>query len=381
MKVLFVTNFMPHYRKPLFELMARRWDVDFLFFSDGREWYWKSGTSSLGNLRAQQLPGFWMGGTRICPTLAWHVAGRRYDVVVKCINGKFALPVTFLLAKLRRKPFILWTGLWRHPTTKVQNRTARLVRRIYRGSSAIVTYGRHVARYVIGEGVDPDRVFVARQCVDLTLFTRKPTAAGGDPGSALEPPGPCTILYVGRLEPWKGPKILMEALHLLNFRSIDFRCLFVGDGSLRDELPTLADDAGLGTRVEFAGSLPNASLAGNYQAATVCVIPSIETSSFSEPWSLAANEAMAARALVVCSDVVGAAQDGLVEHEASGLVFPAGDAEALASHLFEALSKPEWRQRMVDEAARRVADYTFESAVQGFELAIEAATGRSPSNE
>lgn len=50
------------------------------------------------------------------------------------------------------------------------------------------------------------------------------------------PPGPTTILSVGRLVPFKGFEILLEACAELDRRNFDFRCQIVGDGPLRQKM-------------------------------------------------------------------------------------------------------------------------------------------------
>ena len=47
MRVAFITNLAPHYRRPLYERLARRHEVDYFFFSMEGEWYFNS------NLRHQ----------------------------------------------------------------------------------------------------------------------------------------------------------------------------------------------------------------------------------------------------------------------------------------------------------------------------------------
>ena len=39
---------------------------------------------------------------------------RRYDAVVKCLNGKLMLPLPSAPPR-PRLPFVLWTGMWHHP--------------------------------------------------------------------------------------------------------------------------------------------------------------------------------------------------------------------------------------------------------------------------
>ena len=56
------------------------------------------------------------------------------------------------------------------------------------------------------------------------------------------------------------------------------------------------------------------------------VLPSVPTRDFREPWGLVVNEAFNQGVPVIATDAVGAVAGGLVRHERTGLVVPAGDA-------------------------------------------------------
>lgn len=167
MKIAFVTNICSHYRIKTFETLARYHDIDFYFFSDGGEWYWQRqhGVHS-GNFIYKYLSGFQIGLTRVTPKLSWYLLHGHYDMYIKCINGRFALPVTFLIARLRKKPFVLWTGVWMRLQTLFHRFTWPLTRYIYHNADALVVYGEHVKRYLISEKVVAERIFVAAQAID-----------------------------------------------------------------------------------------------------------------------------------------------------------------------------------------------------------------------
>jgi hypothetical protein len=94
------------------------------------------------------------------------------EVNIKCINGRFALPVTFLISKLKRTPFILWTGIWSDIETPAHRLFFPLTRFILRHSDAIVVYGDHVKQYVASLGVDDKKIFIAHHAVDNDAFSR-----------------------------------------------------------------------------------------------------------------------------------------------------------------------------------------------------------------
>src|SRR5262249_13195065 len=94
----------------------------------------------------------------------------------------------------------------------------------------------------------------------------------------------------------------------------------------------------------FAGLLPREQVVRAYGRAAACVFPA--------PWDnfpYTCCEAMAAGASVVAGDNTGMAE--MIADGQSGLLFPSGDAAALASALRRVLTDPGLRQRL-GEAAR-----------------------------
>jgi glycosyltransferase involved in cell wall biosynthesis len=355
---------LTHYRLPLYEELQHHLTLELIFFSDGQEWYWQQtevpSSESLQN--ARWLKGWWIGRTRIVPGLVFAVWRSRADVIIKDPTGKFALPVTYLIARLRRKPFVFWASLSEHPSTFIHRFTRPLMRFLYKHSDAIVTYGRHVSRYVIKEGAAPSRVLEAPQAVRSSL---------GPPPNEDRWQQPLQLLYVGRLETWKGPQILLDALARLETH--DWSLRVAGRGSEEAVLRAQATHLGIAGRVEFLGHVPNRSLSALYESSAVLIVPSIRTAIVTEVWALVVNEAMQAGTLVVASDCIGAVQDGLVEDGYSGLTFRTGDAASLAERL-ATLTDPVHAQglrKMAATGQQEISRYSFAEAAKSF---VTAAT-------
>jgi glycosyltransferase involved in cell wall biosynthesis len=104
----------------------------------------------------------------------------------------------------------------------------------------------------------------------------------------------------------------------------------------------------------------------------VLVLPSDE----GETWGLVVNEAMLCGLPVVVSDRVGCGPD-LVRDGETGLRYPCGDVEALASALAVLAADPEGRARRGRAAQELVAQYSIARAVEGTARAVEAVA-RTP---
>jgi glycosyltransferase involved in cell wall biosynthesis len=360
-RIAFIDYFATHYRRRLYEELARRMDADFYFFADERERYWnrKIPLVDAGEFRRLDLRRYRIAGQAVMPGLALRLHPGRYDAVIKSLNGKLMLPLVYGTSRVRRLPFVLWTGMWHHPSTRVHQATRPLTERIYHGAEAIVAYGEHVKRFLVDSaGVDAGKVFVAGQAVEPERFT------------AVEPvrDGTAEVLFVGQFEERKGLTYLLDAFAALDEPTARLR--LVGNGSLEAEV---ARRAATDSRLEVVGYLPQDALPGVLGTARCLVLPSITTALDKEPWGLVVNEAMHAGVPVIATDGVGAAAGGLVEHDRNGLVVPERDVPALATALRRLTSDPALAATMGERARDDVARFNHRAMADAFEAAVEHA--------
>ncbi len=376
MRVTFVTNLCPHYRVRTFETLAACHSVTYYFFSAGEEWYWQQQHGSrTGNFSYEYLRGIRLGRTRITPTLVSKLLLKPSDVFVKCINGRFALPVTYLIARLRKKPFVLWTGIWTTLQTPFHRLVFPLTRYIYRHADAVVVYGEHVKRYLLSQGVAENKIFVAPHAVDNPKYSKE--VSEGERQQLRNKlgigPDQRVVLYVGRLEPNKGLQYLVDAFQRLKADNVIL--LFAGEGAEKHRLQERIAELEMTQKVRFANYVPPEETLPYYALAYVLVLPSITTTIGKETWGLVVNEAMNQGCPVVTTDAVGAAAGGLVQDGINGLVVPERDPEALKAALQRLLDQPDQRLRMSQNSRDTVAGWDNENMVLGFRKALEHAMG------
>jgi colanic acid/amylovoran biosynthesis glycosyltransferase len=157
--------------------------------------------------------------------------------------------------------------------------------------------------------------------------------------------GPFRILCVGRLEPVKGQRYLVEACRLLLAEGLEFSCELIGDGPERARLTALVETYGLDQRIYLAGARTHDYVASAMQNADVVVCPSVVTTDGRrEGIPVVLMEALASETAVVASEISGIPE--LVENELTGLLVAAGSAEEIASGLRRLAADPDLRARL-----------------------------------
>jgi glycosyltransferase involved in cell wall biosynthesis len=159
------------------------------------------------------------------------------------------------------------------------------------------------------------------------------------------------ILYVGMLEPHKGPQTLLEAFSASRTEH-EFELCMIGQGSLSEVLAKTIRRKKLGDRVRLLGSISRNELLSMRQQATAQVVPS----EWFENSPLTAIEAMAAGIPLIGSDIGGLTE--ILTRENGATMFPPGDSGRLATMLAHL-----WRTRETANdrgiASRRAYERAF----------------------
>jgi phosphatidylinositol alpha-mannosyltransferase len=149
------------------------------------------------------------------------------------------------------------------------------------------------------------------------------------------------VLFVGALDRahhFKGADRLVRAfVQLRDRRSI---LLVVGEGELRPGLERLAGELGVADRTRFVGKVSNSDLAPFYNAADLCVLPSVPPESF----GLVLIEAMASGRPVVAHNIPGVRT--LVRSGVDGFLAQPGNLADLVEKIDHLVDDPELRRRM-----------------------------------
>ncbi|KZC94865.1 MULTISPECIES: glycosyltransferase [Clavibacter] len=306
--VVWVTNLAPPYRVPVWDALAREVDLEvWLLETDER-------LRSDDNNRGDD----WTAGDRAAAYRTRFLPNR----VVRRGEARHYVTGWLPRSSLRGKDAILIGG-WDSPAYWVASWSAKLagVRRVgfyeshrlsqqhhggvvarvrrafFRSMDEIVVPGIAAWEGLVAEGIDPQRIRVGFNAVDVEGIHARTRAARLAAGRPTGPVG-SRLLCVGQLIPRKNVLSLIEALAAPELAACTLTV--VGAGPEREALEGRAEELGLGSRITFAGYVPVADLPEQFARHDVLVHPALQ-----EVWGLTVNEALAAGLTVVVGEHAG----------------------------------------------------------------------------
>ena len=210
---------------------------------------------------------------------------------------------------------------------------------------------------LISRGFDPDKLFTIYNGIDFTPRTPamdrqaywKSVGLEADAGSVV-------VGIAARLNPVKDIATLVRGFARAHAQCPALRLLIAGDGEQMEMLKNLARELGVERQVCFAGWVSDTD--SFYNAIDINTLTSL-----SETFPYSLTEGARAALPTVASRVGGVPY--LIEHGIHGLLFEAGDAEALARHLVTLAQDPELRRHMGHRLYQRARkDYSLESTLR-----------------
>ncbi len=363
------------YRVPFFKALAQLYDLT-IFFTDASSVEGLQGVKyevlnrSLKNLS----PISFLQGDAFAPGLLFRLIIRDYDVAV---GGMFDA-ATFFIAKIRGKPFILWSETWH--LSERESFAFRLLRPFFKfllsHSDAVLVPSQMHKDEAISLGAGATRTFIMPNVSNIGV-TSSDYGKMEELRSKLTQYNKKGILYVGRLDELKGVRYLIAAFSKLAAEGNETSLVCVGDGPSREELELLCEELHVDGLVHFVGWVDpeirrNKYLVPYYLLCDVCVVPSTFLRGKPDACPLVVNEAMACGKAVIATTAVGCAYD-LIRNGVNGFIVPEKDSAALFTAMKAVLADPVTAKAM-GEASKKVieAGFTYDHMVSGFQSAINS---------
>lgn len=276
---------------------------------------------------------------------------------------KFAIPLAHTMHTMARvKNMNLAEGEMPEPMIRVQGETQVVAA----ANALIANTDAEAASLVSLYEACPDNVSVVSPGVDLYTFT--PGTGRKIARDAVGLPQDAHVLaFVGRIQPHKGPEVLIRAVAEMLSHSPHLRPKLItvimggASGSGVGEVERLKDLTswlGINDVVRFIDPVPRAELPQWYRAADLVCVPS-----YSESFGLVALEAQACGTPVVATAVGGlrtAVADGI-----SGVLVDGHDPRAWSSVLARLLQEPQRRVLLSMRAIEHASHFGWDATARG----------------
>jgi glycosyltransferase involved in cell wall biosynthesis len=321
-----------------------------------------------------RLGSFW---GLVNPGLWKLIRNGKFDAVFVFGHQYLSCWIAILATKLSRSALIMSCdattltpqdgGDWKVPLKKF------LLPRIFGLAEAVCAGSSGTVNLLESLAVAKQRIILSPGTTDNSYFERTAREASRPElrrswNLPLEAP---VVLFCGKLQSWKRPQDLLEAFARSGVPGAYL--IYVGEGPMRSQLEAMAEQLRVGERVRFLGFLNQSKIPGAYVASDVLVLPSEY-----ETFGMVVSEAMACGLPTIVSDGVGARFD-LIDGHGTGVVYPSGNVDALASILREFLPDGERLHRMGETARVRMQTWSpkekMESLLRAIETAVEERQG------
>ena len=271
--------------------------------------------------------------------------GEQFDVIHA--HDWLTFPAGIMLAAVSGKPLVVHLHSTEHDRAG-ENPNPRVVELERSGMQAAarvfvvsqLTKSVIVRRY----GIPPSKVDVVYNGIDAEwpLFARAPK----DPNAER------IVLFLGRITWQKGPEHFINAAKRVLDVAPRTRFVLAGSGDMSLRMMELANTLGIGSRVHFTGFLGEQDVARMLDMADVFVMPSV-----SEPFGIAALEALSHQVPVILSRTSGAAE--VIQH---ALKVDFWDVDDLANKIVAVLRNPAIASTLRVNSAAEVARLDWTSA-------------------
>jgi len=379
-KIQFLHNTAMWYRIPFFKKLSVMYDIQFIFtdLQVSRDVYGVEISNNIGGFEGINYQVHRKSFAGISFGALNNLLKNDCDIIVESLESIQAL-ISFLTAKLRKKPIVFWSEEWDWGRKESFNTKIKLFceKIIVSHSDALIVPGMRHKNYFISLGANSDDIFIVPNVSNISVKN----SDHENKDKIIEESdikNKKVILYVGRLVKRKGVDYLIRAFAKLREEKEDIVLIIIGRGECKKELETLSKNLKVDEDVYFMGYVDDELLPAYYLLCNICVVPSI-TCGIGDPWVFIVNEAMYFGKPIIATDAVGAAFD-MVKNGKNGFIVREKDVDALYSSMKSIFLDDKEETKMGLESRRIIEEkYRYENMVEGFKEAIECTLKKSRS--
>lgn len=222
--------------------------------------------------------------------------------------------------------------------------TRRLETHAVRSADAVAVICEGLRGDLVARGIDPAKIIVSPNGVDLDLFGDPPPRDEALAASIGIAAGDAVIGFIGSFYDYEGIDDLIAAMPALIAREPRARLLLVGGGPMEAALKAQAAASSAAERIHFVGRVPHDAVELYYSLIDILAYPRKKMRLTDLVTPLKPLEAMAQGKLVAASDVGGHRE--LIEDGVTGTLFAPDDPAAIAGALGDLLGdRALWDER------------------------------------
>jgi len=368
-KILFITNKAPHYRIPLFNELAKKLNIKFIFTHENKK---------IPGLKAdyELIKGIGYKKYKIHPGLIKIIKEYKPSKVVLLPPDPLHLIDNVILSRFLMKnkiPYVLYAGAWEYKEKLLRHKiNERLILKILKNAEKCLAYGTRTERWLLKLGVKKNKIIkVYNINPNIYLNLKKSKRKLKKFKNKL------VILYVGRIIKRKGINYLINAFSQIKEKNTvlvivgggDFYNL--GEKSLEKSLKKKVKIFEKEKRVFFEGEKKPEEIQKYYLSSDIFVIPSI-TKKIGEPWGHVVEEALSFGLPIITTDAVGATED-LIKDGGNGFIVPEKNSEKLKEAIEKLIKNKKMREIMGKESLRIIKQkkFSFEEILKEWVKVLE----------
>lgn len=272
-RLCFITNIIPQYRKPIYQLIDKEWETD---------WYSGRNTTDIKSISNDVLKNvFWVDNKRLFGNWYWQkgiakaITNSQYSDYI--ITGDLYSLSTWWMLILRKlfypnKKVYLWSHGWYGR----ESRPKKWLKRFFFGmADNVLTYSNYSRKKGIEQGFKESKITPIHNSLDHSRQAeiRKQLSPSDIYHEHFSNTNP-TLIFIGRLTSVKRLDLLLTALNNLKQKGHNYNLVLIGGGEEKENLEKICSQLGLNESVWFYGpcydEAENAQLIYN---ADLCVAP------------------------------------------------------------------------------------------------------------
>ena len=365
-KILFIHNTLMWYRMEFFKLVNERYDLELVFshmqvIKDIYDGSADSNIRSLEDVNVEILDNRHGFASGLISKLFGDydvVIGGSWDSVQELVESLFIL----IIAKLRRKKFIIWREDWDWPrnSTIKQKVLDAFIRLLTKSADAILVPGS-LHREYFEKFTDKDRIYIMPNVSNISSDIKR-----------IDKKDNRQILYVGRLIKRKGVIYLIKAFELLKEKIGDASLIIICDGQEEVNLKEYVRKNKI-EDVTFTGKVDNDELKNYYINCNLVVVPSVNYQ-MGDPWVFVLNEAMYYNNPMIVTDAVGASKDMIRDN---GFIVEEKNVNQLYEAMLRIIGDYDLQRSMSENSYNIIKDeYQYSNMIDSFVECVESVNNK-----